>query len=70
MKRFLVFVYDSHYPSGGWNDLELQTDSLEEAKTFAKLRGETLFADIIDTQTGDGEIVDWRTGEPGHGWRP
>ena len=30
-KRFLVFGYDTYYPSGGMRDLEFSFDTVEEA---------------------------------------
>lgn len=55
MKRFLVFGYDTYYPSGGWNDFVLDFDTLKEADKFAedyKKSGDSDWVDIIDQQTG------------------
>lgn len=30
MKRFLLFMGDCYYPSGGWNDFAAQADTWEE----------------------------------------
>jgi len=63
IKRYLVFVYDTHYPAGGWGDLGLQTDSLDDAKAFARKKdGEGLNVDLIDTHVSDGAELDWRRG--------
>lgn len=31
MHNYLVFVYDTYYPAGGWNDLVGSYETLEEA---------------------------------------
>lgn len=31
MKRFLLFVFDHYYPSGGFNDLDSSHDTVQEA---------------------------------------
>lgn len=51
MKRFLIFAYDTCYPSGGWNDLEASSDDLDEAMELAAaLRDKFDRAHIVDTQ--------------------
>lgn len=60
MKRFLVFTYDTYYPTGGVNDLSGDVDSLEEA--YALATGMDC-ADILDTKTG----ASWT--RVGHVWR-
>lgn len=35
MKRYALFVGETYYPAGGWNDFVGFFDTLEEAKTMA-----------------------------------
>ena len=30
MKRFLVFLFNSHYPNGGWNDIASEHFAIEK----------------------------------------
>jgi len=34
MKRYLLFVFQEHYPFGGLNDIHNSFDSIEEANKF------------------------------------
>jgi hypothetical protein len=34
MKRFLLFAGSNYYPSGGWDDMAGQFDSITEAQDF------------------------------------
>jgi hypothetical protein len=51
MKRFLLFVGDYYYPSGGWYDLQDSFDTVEIAKGFTKT-GDWTWFHIVDSQTG------------------
>lgn len=46
--RYLVFEYDSYYPSGGMYDCTLRTNDLTEAVEKAKTTGYE-YSDIYDT---------------------
>lgn len=54
LKRFLVFVYEDHYPAGGWGDFVGSFGTLAEAQAVAS-KCEWKNADIVDS--GIGEIV-------------
>lgn len=52
MKRYLVFKYEEHYPSGGMNDLVSQTDDIEVAKTHIDSISDGVWVEIYDTMWG------------------
>lgn len=59
MKQYIVFMYDVHRPSGGWNDVlrvegEMATfDDLDEAIGCAKRNNpHKLHYDIVDLAAG------------------
>jgi hypothetical protein len=60
MKRYIVFMYDNFYPTGGWHDYLGRYDTKEEAKE-AGLAAQTKtgrdYVDIVDLETN--EIVLW-----------
>jgi hypothetical protein len=35
MKRYLLFVFNGNYPSGGWNDFDGSFDNLKDAMKSA-----------------------------------
>lgn len=47
VKRFLVFMYEPYYPSGGWGDFVGSYDTAEDAE-----KAHPYADDIIDLQTG------------------
>ena len=48
----MVFVYDTYYPSGGWNDFLFDADTLEEVKREVINHTSGFeFLDIIDSET-------------------
>jgi hypothetical protein len=58
MKRYLLFAGAQYYPCGGWDDLEGDFDTLEEAREAAKhspikLAPEYDWTQIVDTQIGE-----------------
>lgn len=53
MKHYLVFAFDTYYPSGGWHDFIGSTNSLDEARTM-----EENFAD--EALRCEGARSDWR----------
>lgn len=55
VKRFLVFSFDSYYPSGGWNDFKGSYDTLEEAEYAMNEKPKLGYYDnnhIVDSTTG------------------
>lgn len=38
MKRFLLFGSDNYYPSGGWNDFILDSDTVEEIHSMITIK--------------------------------
>lgn len=51
MKRYLVFVGSTYYPSGGWKDYQGSLDTLEAALGLAaNIRGD--WWHIVDTEIG------------------
>lgn len=57
--RYLVFNYECYYPSGGFGDLTLSTNSLDEAIECCSGRGWKNW-EIIDLQ--EWKIADLRIG--------
>jgi hypothetical protein len=56
MTLFLVFAYDSYYPSGGWGDFKGGYATLEEAQAReAELKRTWDWVDIVDLRE---ELVD------------
>ena len=52
-KRFLVFRYERYEPSGGWNDMKGDYDTLDDAiESLPKKMGWDEYADIVDLKTG------------------
>lgn len=52
MKRYLLFMYDQYYPSGGWGDFKGSFDTLEEALAYTP----TTHLDcreVVDSHTGE-----------------
>jgi hypothetical protein len=54
MKRFGLFLFDSFYPAGGWNDFVGSYDSLADAVALWRER---------DSHYGNVHIVDFHTGK-------
>jgi hypothetical protein len=54
MKRFLVFEGERYYPRGGWHDLLVSCDTIEEARAaiFSGDYDEDYWSHIVDTATG------------------
>lgn len=46
---FLLFAYDTYYPSGGWNDFRGAFHTLEEAKAAAPTSWHYENYHIVDT---------------------
>ena len=51
MKRYLLFGFDTYYPSGGWNDFLADFDTTEEAIEYALTMRRDWFH-VIDGTTG------------------
>jgi hypothetical protein len=47
-RRYCIFGGPDYYPSGGWHDLRLSRDTLEDAKRAAE-----------ELSSGDGFTLDW-----------
>ena len=72
MKRYIVFLYDTYYPDGGWRDFHNSYDTLTEAREAADSKMsqyENNNCHVIDMETwkvvlglyfpsGKGKIVD------------
>lgn len=59
MKRYLVFLFDSYYPDGGWGDFADSFDDLNESISFARDRRKPSSGDyqydyyqVVDRDTG------------------
>ena len=56
MKRYLLFVFDAYYPSGGWSDFRGDFDFEEQAREAMRtLQVQYLdkdYAQIVDIVTG------------------
>lgn len=50
MNRYLVFEYETYYPSGGMNDLVCQTDDIELAKSFIDSIKDDYWVEIYDSK--------------------
>jgi len=51
MKRFMIFAYDSYYPSGGMHDFQADFDTIEEAQLYIQNEcGGWQCVDIYDSQ--------------------
>ncbi|WP_286803322.1 MULTISPECIES: hypothetical protein [Sphingobacterium] len=50
-KRYLLFVYDKYYPSGGLCDLRESFDTIEEARDAA-MKSEYDYKEIYDRLSG------------------
>ncbi|WP_312357282.1 hypothetical protein [Sphingobacterium multivorum] len=50
-KRYLLFVYDKYYPSGGLFDLKESFDTLEEARDAA-MKSECDYKEVYDRIAG------------------
>ena len=54
MEQYLVFCYETYYPSGGMDDCALQTNDKDEAFAFGLKRfDEGQHVHILDTKTGE-----------------
>jgi hypothetical protein len=56
MKQFLLFACSQYYPSGGWNDLKGDFETLDEAKEeWNKYAKEKVYdwGHIVDLKTGE-----------------
>jgi hypothetical protein len=49
MKKYLLFLGDCYYPSGGWNDFQSSFDTIEEAR--AAVPPNTDWWHIVDSET-------------------
>ena len=47
MKQYLLFTFDTYYPSGGMNDFSGSFDTVEEARAAVK----TDYYQIVDKHT-------------------
>jgi len=56
MKKYLCFVYDRHYPCGGFNDFIGEADSIEEAKKMCIYDDDNLEVQIIDIENNYDEV--------------
>lgn len=57
MGRYVVFAYDAYYPTGGWNDHVLTTDSLDDATHAAMVavvqeKRPYGFSEVVDIAQG------------------
>lgn len=55
MERYLLFMGTPYYPGGGWTDLLLKTNDLQEARQMAQDNPKEYFKawwHIVDTQEG------------------
>ena len=53
-KRFLLFGFPEHYPTGGWNDFISQHDTKEEVHdAIREHTGRVSYYQIVDTETGE-----------------
>lgn len=50
LKRYLLFTFDSYYPSGGWHDLAGNYDTVTEA--WANRGGQDNYQ-IVDSANGN-----------------
>lgn len=53
MKRYLLFAFDQHYPSGGWSDFKDDFDEFDDAKREGEQRianGRDHFQ-VVDTES-------------------
>jgi hypothetical protein len=52
MKRYLVFAFPEHYPSGGWGDFVSAHDTLKEARSVATAQSAKSidFVQIVDLE--------------------
>lgn len=54
MKRYLVFIYDSLYPCGGYEDFRESFNNFKDAKNFAKKnKFDNDRIQIVDIFSGD-----------------
>lgn len=51
MKRYLLFLFDSYYPSGGWNDFASSHDTIVEA--LQEDRSHWDHYQVVDKETGE-----------------
>lgn len=58
-KRYLLFTYDTYYPSGGWSDFDGSFDSIDEIVEYLKEQDYKCDCkEIIDLETGDDVYLD------------
>lgn len=53
MKRYLLFMFDQYYPTGGWNDFRGSFDSIEAATAAVAEAQYCDFWQVVDSQTGE-----------------
>jgi hypothetical protein len=54
LKRYILFTYDSYYPSGGLGDMVDKFDTIEEIYLFLCSKNSVVDNyDILDTHTGE-----------------
>jgi hypothetical protein len=54
MKRYLMFTFDTYYPSGGEGDFCGDFDSIQEAiSAWKNQQFRREFCEILDTETGE-----------------
>lgn len=51
--RFALFMFDDHYPGGGWGDFVSSHETIDEAVAAAKAARHQDIRQIIDLTTGD-----------------
>lgn len=57
MNRYLLFVGDTYYPSGGWDDFIGPYDSVSDAWTVAVQKHRD-WAHVVDSTTGQQVVED------------
>ena len=63
MKRFIVFSGDTYYPAGGWNDMLMSADTIEEARNrlrpIKSLYCHNEMSAVFTDDNGKEEYLDW-----------
>lgn len=55
MKRYLVFIGDNYYPSGGWDDFAGYANNLEEAHAIRDSSKDSEWCQIVHVASGEVE---------------
>ncbi len=61
MRRFLLFMGDTYYPSGGWQDFKKSFDTMSEA--VKAVSGATKDTDLGNSSWDWWQVVDLETGK-------